>query len=153
MQPDDEDRQPTVWPDQIPAAPGRSTPERARTRRDAEIWQPNWSNTQRRSAIGREFATQFIQSEAYRASLQKRIETNTLHPVVEVMLWNYAFGKPKDDLDEGKVIEMNPLHEMTPAQLAARAAALAEAAQKISDATSSNASSELAVDAPISSTH
>jgi len=40
-----------------------------------------------------------LDDPTYRTNLTARARAGTLAPAVEVMLWHYAFGKPKDSLD------------------------------------------------------
>lgn len=44
----------------------------------------------------REAALEILESPEYRDSLIERASEGTLPPVIEVMLWTYAYGKPKD---------------------------------------------------------
>ena len=45
------------------------------------------------------FARGIVESSAYRASLEARVEAGSLPPGVETMLWHYAYGKPKESLE------------------------------------------------------
>jgi hypothetical protein len=46
----------------------------------------------------RAIARALVEDRAYRRALQERLRDGTAAPAVEVMLWNYAYGKPKDEL-------------------------------------------------------
>lgn len=71
----------------------------------------------------REFARQFLDSEDYRASIERRIKNDALPGGVEVMLWYYAFGKPTDKIEV--ILEgADALHDMTEEQLAEAARVL-----------------------------
>jgi hypothetical protein len=50
------------------------------------------------TAEAREMARALLQDPEYRENLVTRLRTGTVAPAVEVMLWNYAYGKPKDEL-------------------------------------------------------
>lgn len=76
----------------------------------------------------REFAKQILESQEYRDSLIKRIREGTLPSNIEMLLYHYRFGKPKD------VVEFVPastdqIQGMSNAELAVRAEALARAAR------------------------
>lgn len=43
---------------------------------------------------------------AYFKKLQADVEARDLHPSVEIMLWYYAFGKPKDTLQVKSGVEV-----------------------------------------------
>jgi hypothetical protein len=46
----------------------------------------------------RAIAKALVEDRAYREGLQERLRDGTAAPAVEVMLWNYAYGKPKNEL-------------------------------------------------------
>ena len=50
------------------------------------------------TVVGREFARQLVEDPKYRERLQKRMDTGELAPVLEQMIWNYAYGKPPQSL-------------------------------------------------------
>ena len=71
---------------------------------------------------GREFARGILGSEEYREWLEARVADKSLAPQLEVMLWHYGFGKPKEThehefpngLPPISVIERVILREPTP---------------------------------------
>lgn len=44
----------------------------------------------------REIAQRLVEDPKYVASLVRRLGAGKIAPAVEVMLWHYAYGKPKD---------------------------------------------------------
>lgn len=46
----------------------------------------------------RQLARHLLQDKAYRRSLRRRLVNGTLGPL-EIVLWHYAYGKPKDQLE------------------------------------------------------
>jgi hypothetical protein len=48
---------------------------------------------------GRQFALELVNDETYRANLRERLLAGRLPAGVEVMLWYYAHGKPKEQLE------------------------------------------------------
>jgi hypothetical protein len=44
-------------------------------------------------------ATELVDDPVYRARLRRALQTRTVAPAIEVMLWHYAYGKPKDAVD------------------------------------------------------
>lgn len=56
-------------------------------------------------------ATEFVENEAYRASLTRRLN-NGKAPHMETLLWHYAYGKPKEttslEFPAGGVLLMSP---------------------------------------------
>lgn len=78
----------------------------------------------RRTIIGREFAQGILESEEYQQSLKRRIENGTLSPLVEILLYHYAYGKPKETVE----IRRGPidLSGLSTDELAQRAHSLAK---------------------------
>ena len=72
----------------------------------------------------REAASRILDSAEYLMSLKTRANEGTLPPPVEIMLWHYRYGKPKDQI----VITQGEenLTELTTEELALRAKAIAE---------------------------
>lgn len=52
---------------------------------------PNKATTQIK-----ELAQKILNTPAYLANLQKRVESGKAHPAIESMLHHYAYGKPKE---------------------------------------------------------
>jgi hypothetical protein len=42
----------------------------------------------------KQFSTELVVNPEYRAMLQERLLAGTLPPILEAMLWHYAFGTP-----------------------------------------------------------
>jgi len=42
------------------------------------------------------FASELLSLEKYKARLINRLETGKIHPAIEVLLYHYAYGKPRD---------------------------------------------------------
>lgn len=60
-------------------------------------WGGRQKGTQNKVTIAaREFALSIVEDESYRLGLQERALSGKLHPSIEVMLWHYAHGKPKE---------------------------------------------------------
>ena len=53
----------------------------------------------KRTVMGREFAERLVNDPEYIASVEARAKAGKLPPGVEVMLWYYALGKPKEQLE------------------------------------------------------
>jgi hypothetical protein len=47
----------------------------------------------------RQLALELVNNPDYRECFKQRLLKGKLAPAVEAMLWHYAFGKPKDELD------------------------------------------------------
>ena len=47
----------------------------------------------------KELSRRLVLDPEYQQKLKQRLLKGTLTPVVECLLWHYAFGKPKDTLD------------------------------------------------------
>jgi DNA-binding transcriptional regulator PaaX len=45
------------------------------------------------------FARQLVSSPTYLQNLQTALENRTIETAVEVMLWHYAYGKPKEHIE------------------------------------------------------
>lgn len=75
------------------------------------------------------FCRTILESDTYRLTLKERAEKGRLSPLVEVMLWNYAYGKPPEEIKLS--VEEQDLSSLTTEQLTMRAelalAALQEA--------------------------
>ena len=46
----------------------------------------------------RQLARHLLEEKTYRRSLRRRLMNGTLGPL-EIVLWHYAYGKPKDQLE------------------------------------------------------
>ena len=78
----------------------------------------------RNTIMGRDFARDLLASEEYQESLKRRIVNGTLSPLIEILLYHYAYGKPKDTLE----IQRGPvdLSHLSNDELASRAHTLAK---------------------------
>src|SRR5262245_50961622 len=47
----------------------------------------------------RQICTSLVDNPTYQARLQQRLLSGKLSPAVEVMLWSYAYGKPKESIE------------------------------------------------------
>lgn len=82
---------------------------------------------------GREFAQRLIESENYRKWIFDRIQTRSLDPSIERLLWNYAYGKPKEYIEITS--KQHELSEASSDMLADRAKQLATLLSQLSAAT------------------
>ena len=80
------------------------------------------------------FSKGILNSEEYRASIRRRVITDTLPPAVECKLYEYAYGKPVDSVEVKT--SSDTLSELTVEQLEAKALALALLARKLRDGVS-----------------
>jgi len=89
-------------------------------------------------------ARDIIEDPDYKANLKARACKGTLHPVVEQMLWHYAYGKPKDRLEVQTSSTGHNYHEMSESELAALAAQTAlEAARLAEEMEATEAAAEV----------
>lgn len=70
-------------------------PQNANLRRGGSPGRPKGVPNKATTHI-KELATRILNTPAYLANLQKRVESGKVHPAVESMLHHYAYGKPKD---------------------------------------------------------
>lgn len=83
----------------------------------------------------RDRARQLLQQESYIQTLNERLITGHLHPVLEATLWLYAYGDPKQDVpDEGSV--RDSLKGMSPDELAERVIQLSKQLAELPKTTS-----------------
>ena len=47
----------------------------------------------------RKICTALVNDAKYRDNLTRRLQAGKLPPAVECLLWHYAFGKPKDEIE------------------------------------------------------
>jgi len=62
----------------------------------------------------------------YRAVLLDDWRARKLHPIIEQMIYAYAWGKPPERIELGRIGETDGLENLSKEELAARARALAE---------------------------
>ncbi len=68
----------------------------------------------------REIAQRIVGDPAYRAALTLRVQRGKAAPAIEVLLWHYAFGKPKDIIEHQGRIDGDRT-SLSDAELAAQA--------------------------------
>ena len=69
-----------------------------------------------RLAAASKIARELVEDPLYRLDLQRRLLDGKLASNIEVMLWQYAYGKPVDVIE---VKDERELEKMTDAELAA----------------------------------
>ena len=90
---------------------------------------PNKATTEAKEACAR-----IVDDPVYREKLLSRALKGTLAPPVEVMLWHYAKGKPKETIEhQGQIGVLTPeaVAKLSDAELAPQALALAKRAKEI----------------------
>ena len=77
----------------------------------------------------RVLARQIVNDPLYRASLRERAIKGYLAPGLESLLWAYAYGKPPERVELGRIGEadLNTIDRLTDQELAERAHELAAA--------------------------
>ena len=74
----------------------------------------------KRTVYGREFAERLCKDSDYLASVEARAKAGKLPPGVEVMLWYYAHGKPRESLElSGNIGSGRDVSQMSTAELLA----------------------------------
>jgi hypothetical protein len=53
----------------------------------------------------REAAKMLVEDDVYRAKLQKRLREGRIAPAMESLLWFYAYGKPKEQVEHSGMPE------------------------------------------------
>lgn len=81
----------------------------------------------------REAARRILDSPEYKASIMRRIGNDTLPPAVEVMLWNYRYGKPKENVSVS-FEEVEALAGATDEQLESRVHGLLQMVREVREA-------------------
>lgn len=71
------------------------------------------------------FALQIVRDPRYRAKLMSQAQAGLLSSAVETMLWHYAFGKPVETVEVGRIGESN-YEDLSREALINRAIELAE---------------------------
>jgi hypothetical protein len=71
-------------------------------------------------------AAQIVDDPDYRAMMLERAKKGLLHPGVEMMLWYYRYGKPKDVFEIQPSGQSSDLRDASAEELAARAQLIAE---------------------------
>lgn len=56
-------------------------------------------------------ARRFVDNPQYRAMLREKMKDGTLHPSVQVMLWQYAYGRPKEEVEVKPIVPVTIRHE------------------------------------------
>jgi hypothetical protein len=73
----------------------------------------------RSTVAGRAFAEQLVNDPVYRENLRERLFAGRVHPGVEQMLWYYAHGKPKEQLELSGSVSTRDVSTMSDAELLA----------------------------------
>lgn len=60
--------------------------------------------------VGR-LAKFLVEDPVYLLDLQERLRNGTLHPMLQQLLWNYAYGKPKERVEIKHAAVVKIVHE------------------------------------------
>src|SRR5688572_16922403 len=71
----------------------------------------------RATVEGREFAMLLVNDPVYRANLRERLVAGRLPPGIEVMLWYYAHGKPRETVELTAMVGTRDVSTMDTAEL------------------------------------
>lgn len=65
----------------------------------------------------RKLSRRLLSDPAYRATLRKRLREGTIQPGVEMGLWYYAYGKPRETIEthEATTVTIEHVYEDAPA--------------------------------------
>ena len=69
------------------------------------------------------FARELVESEDYKRTLRERIRDKRLNPLIESLLWHYAYGKPIEQV-QVQVTTTEDLSQLSVEELQARAKAV-----------------------------
>ena len=72
------------------------------------------------------FALRVVRDPLYREKLLIFARARRLHPLIEQMLWHYAYGKPPERVELGRAGDFESLEHLSKEELAERARKLAE---------------------------
>ena len=70
--------------------------------------------TKKRAVTDREvkrISLRLIRDKEYQRVLREKLQNCTLHPSVQVMLWQYAFGKVKEEIEVTPIVPVRITHE------------------------------------------
>lgn len=67
------------------------------------------------------FALQIVRDPEYRKALLTCAKARVLPPAIEAMLWHYAYGKPAERLELGRIGDTEALDHLSKEELAERA--------------------------------
>lgn len=95
----------------------KADPEEARRRALMGGGRPKGS-VNKKTKTAQKIAYELLTAPDYLTNLQLRLKAGILPPMVETMLWNYAFGCPKQRVEVSPAPDLSAL---TPLELAARA--------------------------------
>jgi hypothetical protein len=87
----------------------------------------------------RVFALRVVRDPLYREKLLIFARARRLHPLIEQMLWHYAYGKPPDRIELGRIGDSAQLETLSKEELAQRARDLADMLLKPATDTSDQA--------------
>ena len=71
------------------------------------------------TVVAQAFAEQLVTDPIYRANLRERLLAGKVHPAVEMMIWHYTFGKPKEQLELSGSVTMRDVKLMSDSDLMA----------------------------------
>jgi len=58
-----------------------------------------------------ELAKFLVEDPIYLLDLQEKLRAGTLHPMLQTLLWNYAYGKPKERVEVKHAAVVKIIHE------------------------------------------
>jgi len=61
----------------------------------------------------RRISRALVLNKEYQANLKDRMVSGKIQPGVEVAIWQYAFGKPKEEIDLKAPVPVRLVHEYT----------------------------------------
>ena len=56
-------------------------------------------------------AQQLVTRTRYVKQLEKKLDDGTLHPSIQVLLWQFAYGKPKETIEHQLPVAVKIFHE------------------------------------------
>lgn len=61
--------------------------------------------------VVKRISLKLLKRPAYQADLARRLDDGTLHPSLQVMLWQYGYGKPKEEIEVSRPVPVTIKHE------------------------------------------
>ena len=89
------------------------------TKGQPRLWGRAKGVPNRTTAEGRALAEQLVSDPIYRANLRERLLAGRVHPCIEQMLWHYAHGKPKEEVELSANVGTRDVATMDTAELLA----------------------------------
>ena len=78
-------------------------------REDQRAMARTWGRVIKREALG--IAKELIEDPLYLEMMRTRLRKGTLHPQLQVMLWGYGYGKPKELVELKRHSTVRIIHE------------------------------------------